>query len=62
MVKDDLKIDEILLDYPLCTHPCLSAANNQLAVHDFTQRSTQLIQLVGVSIMKSVHHSYPDKL
>ena len=62
IVKEDLKVDDILLDYPVITHPCESAAKNQLAVYNFAQRSTQLILLVGVRILKSVHHSYPDKL
>jgi hypothetical protein len=61
-VKDDLAIDDMMFDYPLITHPCESRDNNLLAVHNFAQTSTQIIQLEGVQFLKSVYHSYPDKL
>ena len=61
-VKDDLAIDDMMFDYPLITHPCESQDNNLVAVHNLAQLNTQIIQLDGVKFLKSVYHSYPEKL
>jgi hypothetical protein len=61
-VKDDMAIDDMMFDYPLVTHPCESQDNNLLAVHNLAQLNTQIIQLDGVRFLKSVYHSYPEKL
>ena len=61
-VKADMAIDDMMFDYPLITHPCESPDNNLLAVHNLAQLNTQIIQLEGVRFLKSVYHSYPEKL
>ena len=62
IVEDDIKMDDFMFDYPLITHPCRSADNSQLAVYNFALKMTQLIKLEDMCILKSVYHSYPDKL
>jgi hypothetical protein len=61
-VDNEHPVDNILFDYPLITYPCVSADNNLLAVYNIAQLKSQLLKLEGVEFLKSVYHSYPDKL
>ena len=71
-------MDNILFDYPLITHPCVSPDNNLIAVYNIAQLKPrliksedkvddallkpQLVKLESVKFLKSVYHSYPDNL